>query len=775
MKNKFTTLAIISVFFLGNTIFKAQDSKEILELKGKLASAKNDKEKHQKILLIIDEYGKQGKLDSMLVYNNKAILNAKKMNDKEEMGRLYLFLSQIYLQKADIVNYEKHVNEAENLLSDSKNYNNIGFLNFSIAGLNAIKKNHAKATTYYKKNIQLFEEGKKIDRKYIMLGYQGLFASNIIQSNFTDGYIASNKYIDFVKKYEPDQLPTAFMLLGSFYSSAKDYSKAINAYTNSIAHSKNEQFSYLNKAFLGLCYSEIKQLDSAKLYTNQAYEYFKNGNNAIALGSIYYSYATIYKQENKLELAEEYMKKALAIAPEKDIANSKLSYQSKLNEIILEQLSQNYNGNETERKAKLESLLQNLKEISEKIRKTDTFLSQELEITNYENLSKVYEILGNYEQALVYHKKYIEKKEKTYGLDKMKEFSKAQSNYELNEQKALIKLQEETKRIQLQKEIELKALRFEFEKKQAAAKTAEERERLLLEEDAKRKEIELTYTYQRKAAEQKYIQERKFAKTVQEKKDAVAKAELENSKTQKNMWAIGAGLSILLLGFAGYSYNQKRKDNKKIAEEKQKSDDLLLNILPYEVAEELKEKGKTSAKHFDEVSVLFTDFVNFTANSERIGVQEVLNELNICFTEFDRIMDKYGLEKIKTIGDAYLAVSGLPVSNDLHAKNAVNAGLEILSYIQQRKKDNPNALDIRIGIHSGPVIAGIVGVKKFAYDIWGDTVNTAARMEQNSSSGRVNISEATYQLIKDDFTFEHRGRIETKGKGAMDMYFVNQL
>ncbi|AYN02004.1 hypothetical protein EAG08_18420 [Chryseobacterium sp. 3008163] len=155
------------------------------------------------------------------------------------------------------------------------------------------------------------------------------------------------------------------------------------------------------------------------------------------------------------------------------------------------------------------------------------------------------------------------------------------------------------------------------------------------------------------------------------------------------MWAIGAGLSLLLLGFAGFSYNQKRKDNKKIAEEKQKSDDLLLNILPFEVAEELKEKGKTNAKHFDEVSVLFTDFVNFTANSERIGVQEVLNELNICFTEFDNIMEKYNLEKIKTIGDAYLAVSGLPVSNDQHAKNAVNASLEILSYIQQRKKITP--------------------------------------------------------------------------------------
>lgn len=212
---------------------------------------------------------------------------------------------------------------------------------------------------------------------------------------------------------------------------------------------------------------------------------------------------------------------------------------------------------------------------------------------------------------------------------------------------------------------------------------------------------------------------------------------------------------------------------KEINAEKKKSDDLLLNILPHEVAEELKQKGKTDARHYELVSVLFTDFVNFTMNSEKIGVQEVLDELNVCFTEFDSIMEKYGLEKIKTIGDAYLAVSGLPVSNEQHAKNAVNAGLEILSYIQERKKINPNALDIRIGIHSGPVIAGIVGVKKFAYDIWGDTVNTAARMEQNSALGKLNVSEATYNLIKDDFTFEYRGKIETKGKGALEMYFVN--
>ena len=208
--------------------------------------------------------------------------------------------------------------------------------------------------------------------------------------------------------------------------------------------------------------------------------------------------------------------------------------------------------------------------------------------------------------------------------------------------------------------------------------------------------------------------------------------------------------------------------------EKQKSDDLLLNILPEEIAEELKQNGKTTAKHHAEVSVLFTDFVGFTTTSERIGVEDTLKELNSCFTEFDRIMGEYNLEKIKTIGDAYLAVSGLPIANPFHAKNAVDAALEILNYIEKRKSENPNALGIRIGIHSGAVIAGIVGVKKFAYDIWGDTVNTAARMEQNGEKGKLNVSGSTYDLIHQKYDCEHRGKIETKGKGALDMYFVNK-
>lgn len=211
-----------------------------------------------------------------------------------------------------------------------------------------------------------------------------------------------------------------------------------------------------------------------------------------------------------------------------------------------------------------------------------------------------------------------------------------------------------------------------------------------------------------------------------------------------------------------------------LQKEKQKTENLLLNILPHEVAEELKENGSSEAKYYDEVTVLFTDFVNFTQSSEKMGAEKMLVELNECFTAFDMIMEKHGLEKIKTIGDAYLAVCGLPLKNKSHAYQTILVALDIIDFIEQRKKTNLDVLDIRIGINSGSLIAGIVGVKKFAYDIWGDTVNTAARMEQNSDKGKINISESTYQLVKDDFAFEYRGKIETKGKGAMEMYFVTK-
>ena len=209
-----------------------------------------------------------------------------------------------------------------------------------------------------------------------------------------------------------------------------------------------------------------------------------------------------------------------------------------------------------------------------------------------------------------------------------------------------------------------------------------------------------------------------------------------------------------------------------IQKEKKRSDSLLLDILPAEVAEELKEKGYSDARQFEEVTVLFTDFKGFTNHAENLTAHDLVKEINECFSGFDNILHKHGIEKIKTVGDAYLAASGLPVADTNHAEHMIDAAIEIKDFMLERKKQNPASFEVRIGIHSGHVVAGIVGVKKFANDIWGDTVNIAARMEQNSEAGKINISQSTYDLVKDKFNCEYRGEIEAKNKGKLKMYFI---
>ena len=207
--------------------------------------------------------------------------------------------------------------------------------------------------------------------------------------------------------------------------------------------------------------------------------------------------------------------------------------------------------------------------------------------------------------------------------------------------------------------------------------------------------------------------------------------------------------------------------------QQKRSDQLLLNILPAEVAKELKATGKTQPVHFDEVSILFSDFKEFTNIVASIPGKKLVSELDDIFQHFDDIMDEIGLEKIQTIGDAYVAAGGLPKKDSEHAIKCVKAGKRMIEYLTERNSDNAIKWKVRIGIHSGPIIAGVVGKKKCSYDLFGDTVNIAARIESTSEEGRINVSAYTYDLIKDHFTCEYRGKINAKGKGDLDMYFVN--
>ncbi|SDL34952.1 Adenylate cyclase, class 3 [Salinimicrobium catena] len=239
---------------------------------------------------------------------------------------------------------------------------------------------------------------------------------------------------------------------------------------------------------------------------------------------------------------------------------------------------------------------------------------------------------------------------------------------------------------------------------------------------------------------------------------------------------IALGL-ILLLALGLYRRNKFIGRTKKIIEkEKNRSELLLLNILPQETALELKEKGRVAAKRFESATILFTDFKNFTHYAENLSPEELVKSVDFYFSEFDRIVEKFGLEKIKTVGDAYMCASGVPFPSEDHAERVVAAACEMLDFVNDAKNltsEVETRFDIRIGINTGPVVAGVVGSKKFAYDIWGDAVNIASRMETTSENGKINISENTYQLIKEKFQCSFRGEIPVKHKGMMKMYFVD--
>ncbi len=268
-------------------------------------------------------------------------------------------------------------------------------------------------------------------------------------------------------------------------------------------------------------------------------------------------------------------------------------------------------------------------------------------------------------------------------------------------------------------------------------------------------------------------------KQEREQREKAAEADrqkIRQGKTVMNMMAGGVFFFIIVSLLIFRNYQNQKKLNRLLDKAKRKSDDLLLNILPQETAEELKATGAARARRFDEVTVMFTDFKDFTQASERMGAEQLVDEINFYFSEFDRIISRHNIEKIKIIGDSYMCAGGLPVPNNTNATDVVEAALELQEFMITQKIGRSSRgepfFELRIGIHTGPVVAGIVGIRKFAYDIWGDTVNTASRMENSGEPNRVNISGVTYEKVKDRFSCTYRGKVKAKHKGEIDMYFV---
>ena len=329
----------------------------------------------------------------------------------------------------------------------------------------------------------------------------------------------------------------------------------------------------------------------------------------------------------------------------------------------------------------------------------------------------------------------------------------------------------------------LEALRAQQELRLAAQNLDAEKQSRLIAELRRQEELD---NVQRAADSSRRTQENEILRRDRD----IAKLQVsQQAAFQRFAYGLGAllllVLTLLTVGWAlarragrrlQVQNSQIQVQNRQIEEERNKSDRLLLNILPDEIAQELRAQGYANPKHYDSATVLFTDFVNFTSLSSQLSPNALIAELDECFLAFDEIAEKHHLEKIKTIGDAYMCAGGLPLPNKTHPEDAVRAALEMVAWLENRNRNNPAAVfrEMRVGIHTGQVIAGVIGKNKFAYDIWGDAVNLAARLEEEGASNQVNISGTTFEAVKNRFDCTPRGRREVRNKGLVDMYFIKQ-
>ncbi len=571
---------------------------------------------------------------------------------------------------------------------------------------------------------------------------------------------------------ERDGMQNSYLNIGVIYQTQEDYDKALEYYNKALILSKDlgkTESTALILTNIGSVYHLLNKSEEARSYYTQALELYEGLESTKYVSMMVYNIGGIYLAERNYGSALESFERALSGSLE---ANNHFQaavisgligstyHQIGINEDST-LLAQYFNNN-------------NITAIETGLAYTDsaiTHLTDQGELKNrafYLQQKSIIEAdLGRYADALSSYQQYTQINDSLFNIERDKKLVQAEMKYAFGSREDSITLENTKQQLALQNEIKLQTLTYTYDKKEAAAKSEREKEQLAYEEALKRQEIENDFAKKQAEAEalmQQGALERKQA-------EALNQAELRRQRSFRNFTLLG---TTGLLIFSIVVFRQRNK----VKKEKARSEALLLNILPAEVAAELKEKGRTDAKDFDMVSILFSDFKSFTEKSAKLSAQELVSEIHICFEAFDGIMEQYHIEKIKTIGDSYMAAGGLLSGKEDSVKNTVLATLKMQSFISKRKleltaKGLP-AFEMRVGVHTGPVVAGIVGIKKFQYDLWGDTVNTASRMESQGEINKVNVSQSTYEFLKDDpqFTFENRGKIEAKGIGEIGMYFV---
>lgn len=591
----------------------------------------------------------------------------------------------------------------------------------------------------------------------------------------------------------------ALNTLSNLYASVNNNEKAIGALVESIrilslASDKQQLIiAYTNLANHYLLADDFR---SSFSYLKKAEDLSAETRNSKYLYEIYRSYASAYEYSKNFEKALEYSKKEVAEAEK--LEGPGIIARAYINQAEIYFLKGQFN----EALTTLDKSIAPAREYNDLTKDETTSFAWEIDLnrsrylfakgdtvsaieyaesawnqisgsSNALNRYRVASHLANLYATVSRYKESIEFKNLAFQLnDSINSIEKNKLSFELLTKFEIEKRDKEiellSKESQLQSLI-LKQRESELELEKVVSETQlnqlklAEKDKVLKETELRRTNIQL----EREKAEKELINQQRLVKVAQ------------TEKQKQFLKFLLAGVLLLAISLISIliALYQKQKHNKIIEYEKKRSDELLLNILPAETAEELKDFGKAKAKSYTSATILFTDFVSFTTISSSLSAEQLVDEIDHCYKGFDEIITKYGIEKIKTIGDSYMAASGLPQEDPEHAVKCVNAAWDILEFMREYKKqrqlDAQTFFELRIGINTGPVVAGIVGVKKFAYDIWGDTVNVASRIEQNSEPGRINISQSTYELVKHAFNCTYRGKIDAKNKGLVDMYFVD--
>ena len=602
----------------------------------------------------------------------------------------------------------------------------------------------------------------------------GLISESL--NNIGTSYYKLNNYREaipwFDKALEEDKktgnslnISTRYCNLGIAYRKLGIYDRAINYYKMALSmdierlDTQSIAISYNN---LGSVYQSLGKYDSAIFYHDKSIALKQMLGDSAGIAITLNNIGVIYKTWEKYDAAVEYFEEALKI--ERSLGKTE-EIPKRLNHIGLA-----YNGqkkyskaleifnqalllaNEQQNQELIASIYANMGTSYRKLQQADQaiyFLEQSLKIQEeLQNPAGVATVLANladiYAQQRLYNKAmdYVSRSTRIAESINMPNQEKinylaysdiytSMGNYSeaLNYYKKYVAIKDTLYSEEIHKQITDFEIRYEVEKK----------------------DIEINLLKQ---------------------KEVIQALSIKKQKIFRNSLIGGLALLSLLIAVIMWSLQQKRRNNKDIANEKAKSDRLLLNILPLEIANDLKETGQTNPQLYEDVTVCFTDMVGFTEQSVRLEPKQLIDELNTIFTAFDNIVEKNKCERIKTIGDSYLAVCGLPGANVHHAENIIRSAVEMIQFLEKKNLESEIEWQMRVGIHSGNVIAGVVGIKKYIYDVFGDTINTASRLESASEPMKINVSDSTYSLVKDKLKFEPRGEIDVKGKGRINMYFI---